>query len=105
MSPQLYQALTAKGRKKIEYDATTNDLFALGLSILTIGTQGSVQAFYGQDGKVDWDFLSNQINDFSTRFLGQKQLVESIKELLQRDDHPSCQKALEILMRVEEVCQ
>jgi hypothetical protein len=34
--------LTGKGRKKIEYDATTNDLFALGLTILNLGTGNSV---------------------------------------------------------------
>jgi hypothetical protein len=38
----LYQALTGKGKKKIEYDATTNDLFALGMSILNIATGNSV---------------------------------------------------------------
>jgi hypothetical protein len=35
-------ALTGKGKKKGEYDATTNDIFALGLSILQIGTGNSI---------------------------------------------------------------
>lgn len=42
MSPQLYFVLTGKGKKKGQYDAMTNDLFALGLSILNIGTGQSI---------------------------------------------------------------
>ncbi len=90
-------ALTGKGKKKGEYDATTNDIFALGLSILQIGTGNSIQGFYAANGNVDWDFLSNQINDFQTRYLEQKRLVEALKELLKKDEVPSCQRAIEIL--------
>lgn len=103
MSSQLYEALNGKGKKKVEYDATTNDLFALGMSILTIGTGNSVQAFYGPDGKLDWDFLSNQVNDFQTRFLQQKKLVEATKELIRRDGQPSAQRAIDILSKVEQI--
>lgn len=34
--------MTGKGKKKGEYDAITNDLFSLGLSILNIGTGNSI---------------------------------------------------------------
>ena len=48
----MYQVLSGKSKNKGQYDASTNDLFALGLSILNIGTGNSIQGFYGLNGKV-----------------------------------------------------
>ena len=43
MSPQLYKRINTKGRKKPPYNRQKNDLFSLGMSIISAGNAKSVK--------------------------------------------------------------
>ena len=57
MSPELYRKL--KGKKKEQtFNPQKNDSFALGMTLLKLGTQDKVEDCYKSDGEFKWDRLN-----------------------------------------------
>lgn len=86
LSPDLYRKLRGKD-KKIIYSAEKNDIFALGLILVQIGTGRSVQNIYLPGGDISRDDLQKHVMYFDFKF---EQtclfLSELVKEMLSMKD-------------------
>lgn len=74
MSPQLYRKLKGKVKDQ-KYDKKKNDAFALGMTLLQLGTQDSVQDCYRPNGTFDWDRLNTHQRDFDQKYGNDGRLV------------------------------
>lgn len=83
LSPQLYKKLKGKD-KTMSYHAQNNDIFALGLSILYLGTGNSIQDIYLPNGELEKRKLQEHVMDFDLKYNDENPILCSIlKELLQ----------------------
>ena len=64
MSPQLHKLINTKGKNKPLYNRQKNDLFALGMTILSAGNGSSLNNCYVKGG----DFNVDQLNQHKARF-------------------------------------
>ena len=86
LAPQLYKKLKGKD-KSVSYNAQKNDVFALGLTILYLGTGKSVQDIYLADGSIENRLLQEHVMEFDIAHNDNNPLVCSIlKELLQSEE-------------------
>lgn len=58
MSPSLYKKIVSND-EALTYDKKKNDIFALGLMLLELGTQTKMAQFYLDNGEVNENFLLN----------------------------------------------
>lgn len=85
MSPQLYNKLQGK-KKSVTYDPKKNDEFALGMTLLSLGTQDSVQDCYNPDGSFNKKKLQEHLNDFNNKYGHDQDLVRSVNGMVQEDE-------------------
>jgi serine/threonine protein kinase len=69
VSPDLYKKLQGKD-KTLKYSAQKNDLFAFGLTILTLGIGKSVQNIYLPNAEIDFKILDEYFFEFEQKFHG-----------------------------------
>ncbi len=86
MSPQLYKKLQGK-QKGVNVNAQKNDIYALGMSILSLGTQDSVQDCYLPNGEMNKEKLNQHLNDFDNKYQStDPSMVGMLHSMLQEDE-------------------
>ena len=85
-SPEFYKKLKGKD-KTTKFDYMKNDIFALGLTILYIGTGNSIQNIYLPDGEIERRLLHEHVMNFDMKY-GEYNpfLCNLLKTLLQTRD-------------------
>ena len=86
MSPQLYKRINTKGKKKPGFDRQKNDLFALGMSVISAGTASSVKDCYKRGGKFDAQRLRYHLDRFRTRHQQNYSLCNVVTSLVEIDE-------------------
>lgn len=107
VAPELWKKLQGKD-KTLKYNAYKNDLYALGLSILTLGTSDSVQDIYKPNGEFDQNRLNEHISAFNNKYQAENPyLCTIVKKLLAptEADRPDSQQFISNLIPYEEYKQ
>lgn len=83
LSPELYKKLKGKN-KSLTSDALKNDIFALGLILVHLGTGNTVQNIYLPTGEVEHRYLQEHVMNFDLKFNDYNPfLCNLVKTLLQ----------------------
>ena len=85
MSPELYKKLQGKD-KSVKYNQFKNDLYAVGMSILTAGLLESVQNVYKTNGEFDQQRLNSYLDRFDAKYAGLNPGLSSLIHALLRAD-------------------
>ena len=86
MSPQLWKSINTKGKKKPPFNRQKNDLFALGMSVLSAGNQTSMKKCYKKGGKFDAAELNKQLKNFGDNYGHNKSLTNVVSSLVTLDE-------------------
>lgn len=86
MSPQLYKRINTKGKKKPGFDRQKNDLFALGMSMISAGTASSVKDCYKRGGKFDAQKLRYHLDRFRSRHQQNYSLCNVVTSLVEIEE-------------------
>ena len=86
MSPQLWKHINTKGKKKPPYNRQKNDLFALGMSVLSAGNQTSMKNCYKKGGKFDATALDNHLKNFGDKYGHNRSLTNVVRSLVTLDE-------------------
>lgn len=88
MSPQLYKRINTRGKKKPPYNRQKNDLFALGMSIISAGNAKSVKNCYKRGGDFDKIKLKEHLEAFRNRNSTNYSLCNVVTNLVEyEEDH------------------
>lgn len=68
MSPQLWKKINSKKNTKVEYNRFKNDIFALGMSIISAGNKSSLKNCYVKGGEFNSDNLKNHLAEFKKNY-------------------------------------
>ena len=82
MSPQLWKHINTKGKKKPPFNRQKNDLFALGMSVLSAGNQTSMKNCYKKGGKFDATALDAHLKNFGDKYRHNSSLTNVVKSLV-----------------------
>ena len=86
MSPQLWKHINTKGKKKPAFDRQKNDLFALGMSVLSAGNQASMKNCYKKGGNFDANALNAHLKNFGDRYGHNRSLTNVVGSLVTLDE-------------------
>ena len=86
MSPQLYKLINTKGKNKPSYNRQKNDLFALGMTVLSAGNKSSLNNCYVKGGDFNVDKLNEHLNQFNQRYARNPNLCRVVSDLVQVDE-------------------
>jgi len=86
MSPQLWKHINTKGKKKPAFNRQKNDLFALGMSVLSAGNQTSMKNCYKKGGKFDPAALDGHLKTFNQRYGSNPSLTNVVSSLVTLDE-------------------
>ena len=86
MSPQLWKSINTKGKKKPVYNRQKNDLFALGMSVISAGNQKSMKDCYTKGGKFNQEKLNGHLNTFKQKYQHNSSLVNVVSNLVAVDE-------------------
>lgn len=90
MSPEVYKRLLGKD-KTAKYDPYQNDLYGLGLSLLSAGNGEKLQNLYLPNGEFNQNSLNGHLDKFDAKYANQSpQLSQFVHSLL--DANPSERK-------------
>ena len=84
MSPQLYSKIEGKDKKQ-KIDGKKNDLFSLGMTLLSLGNNKTVKDCYNEDGKINQANLDNHLRDFKRKNVSNPYLNQVTENLLEYD--------------------
>ena len=87
MSPQLFKRINTKGKKKPPYSRQKNDLFALGMTIISAGNAKSVKNCYKRGGDFDKVKLKEHLTEFKTRHANNYSLCNVVTNLVEYDEN------------------
>jgi len=79
--PELWKKLQGKD-KTLKYSAYSNDLYALGLTVLHLGTSDSVQDIYKPNGEFNQQRLDQHIGDFNNKYNAENPYLCNIVQTL-----------------------
>jgi len=86
MSPQLYKRINTKGKKKPPYNRQKNDLFALGMSIISAGNAKSVKNCYMKGGNFNKVKLKEHLDTFKQRNANNYSLCNVVTNLVEYEE-------------------
>lgn len=87
MSPALYNKLQGK-KKDAKYDAIKNDYHQLGMTLLSLGNQDSVQDYYLPTGSVNNEKLGQHLGNFKRKYGSDHGFVSAVEGMVHpEDDH------------------
>ena len=86
MSPQLWKSINTKGKKKPPFNRQKNDLFALGMSVLSAGNQTSLKKCYQKGGKFNANELNAQLKTFGDNYGHNRSLTNVVSSLVTLDE-------------------
>lgn len=87
MSPQLYKRINTRGRNKPPYNRQKNDLFALGMSIISAGNAKSVKNCYQKGGDFDKVKLKEHLQKFREQNAENYSLCNVVTNLVEYDEN------------------
>ena len=87
MSPQLYKRINTRGKKKPPYNRQKNDLFALGMSIISAGNAKSVKNCYKKGGDFDKVKLKEHLEKFRQQNASNYSLCNVVTNLVEYDEN------------------
>lgn len=87
MSPQLYKRINTKGKKKPPYSRQKNDLFALGMTMISAGNAKSVKNCYKRGGDFDKIKLKEHLDQFRNRNANNYSLCNVVTNLVEYDEN------------------
>lgn len=87
MSPQLYKRVNTKGKKKPPYNRQKNDLFSLGMSIISAGNAKSVKNCYKRGGDFDKIKLKEHLENFRKQNAENYSLCNVVTNLVEYDEN------------------
>lgn len=88
MSPQLYKFINAKNKKtRVPYNRQKNDLFALGMSIISAGNGTSVKDCYKKGGEFDKKRLKQHLDRFREKHQTNYSLCNVVSNLVEYDEN------------------
>jgi len=101
-SPALFKHVVTKSKKKCDDNRAKSDVFSIGMTILALGLDHSVQDCYDmKNKKFNEDKLNGYIHDFDTRYGHENKLLcDIVRYCLEEKDHERF-TAQELLDRVE----
>lgn len=106
ISPGLFRSFT---RRDIEFqiDPSSEDVFALGMTLLEAGLASSVQSVYSKDGVYDENELIRLKEEFRTIYEEEAMLLVSLLDnLLQLDDlRPTVSDLLQVMPKYQEILE
>ena len=84
--PELYKKLNGKD-KTLQYSAVKNDLYATGLTIMSLGNQDSHQDIYKPNGEFNQQRLDEHLITFDQKYGGENPfLVTVVRNLLSKNE-------------------
>lgn len=86
MSPQLYKRINTRGKNKPSYNRQKNDLFALGMSIISAGNAKSVKNCYKKGGDFDKVKLKEHLGHFCERNKANFSLCNVVTNLVEYEE-------------------
>ena len=86
MSPQLWKHINTKGKVKPKWDRQKNDLFSLGMSLLSAGNATSLKSCYKKDGTFDSNKKEEQLERFKSERGDNYALCNVVSYLLEEDE-------------------
>lgn len=87
MSPQLYKRINTRGKKKPPYNRQKNDLFSLGMSIISAGNAKSVKNCYQKGGDFDKVKLKEHLENFREQNKQNYSLCNVVTNLVEYDEN------------------
>ena len=105
VSPGFYRSLVKKDEHYV-MDAVSEEVFALGLTLLEAGTLRSIQNIYLLDGSFDETEFNRLKEEFRSRYNQEAKLMVSMMDnLLQMEDsRPTFKDMLDAMPKYQEVC-
>ena len=86
LSPELYRKLKGKD-KSVSFNTQKNDIFALGLTILYLGTGDNLKNIYLSDGEFERRLLQEHVMNFDLKYNDENPVLCSLlKELLRLEE-------------------
>jgi serine/threonine protein kinase len=85
MSPQLYAKIDGSNKDQT-YSEKKNDLFALGMTLLKLGNNKSVQNCYKPKGEFSQDALKAHLNEFKSKNVSNQNLNNLVENLVENDE-------------------
>lgn len=104
MSPELYKKLQGKDKARV-INSEKNDLFALGLTVLSIGNQDSHQDCYKPNGEFDEQKLNKYIANFDSKYGDKNPMLTTVVRTLlavNDEDRPNTESLQENMISYEE---
>lgn len=86
MSPQLYKRINTRGKNKPGYNRQKNDLFALGMSMISAGNAKSVKNCYKKGGDFDRVRLKEHLGSFCERNKTNYSLCNVVTNLVEYEE-------------------
>ena len=86
MSPQLYKLINTKGKNKPYFNRQKNDLFALGMSILSAGNGKSMNNCYVKGGDFNVNKLNEHKDEFNMKYQNNPNLCQVVSDLVQIEE-------------------
>ena len=86
MSPHLYKLINTKGNNKLYFNRQKNDLFALGMSILSAGNGKSMNSCYVKGGDFNVNKLNQFKDEFNMKYQANQELCQVVSDLVQIDE-------------------
>merc|ERR1712151_268157 len=101
-SPALFKHVVTKSKKKCDDNRAKSDVFSIGMTILALGLDQSVQDCYDmKNKKFDGDKLNKYIHEFDNKYGHENKLLcDIVRYCLEEKDHERF-TAQELLDRVE----
>ena len=99
MSPELYKQILGKD-KSVKYDPYQNDLYGLGLSLLTAGNGEKLQNLYLPNGEFNQNSLKNHLDKFDEKYEEKSpKLSQFVRSLLNAnpDERKTAQKYIDYI--------
>ena len=86
MSPQLFKYINTKGKNRIKYSRQKNDLFALGMTIMSAGNGTSLKDCYNKGGHFNEARKRNHLEKFRERYTSNYALCNVVTNLLEPEE-------------------
>ena len=86
MSPQLYKLINTKGKKKPLYNRQKNDLFALGMTVISAGNGKTMNNCYVKGGDFNVNKLNEHKDNFNLKYQQNPELCRVVSDLVQIEE-------------------
>jgi serine/threonine protein kinase len=86
MSPQLWKKINSKKKTNLSYNKYKNDIFALGMSMISAANQVSLKSCYKKGGQFNSAHLNSHLQKFKERYYQHPSLTNVVAHLVQIEE-------------------